>query len=142
MTGGTVVVLGPFGYNLGAGMTGGQAFVFDPDGLLSARLNPQLVEASKLDDPQAAELRFLLERHRELTGSPRAAAMLDDWDATLRSFWRVAPVGEVARIERANQNVIGAGALNSYPASTSCGRESYPNRLATGLRRRPLRSSS
>ena len=65
MTGGTCVVLGPFGYNLGAGMTGGQAFVFDPDGLLSARLNAQLVEASKLDDPQAAELRFLLERHRE-----------------------------------------------------------------------------
>ena len=108
MTGGTCVVLGPFGYNLGAGMTGGQAFVFDPDGLLSARLNPQLVEASKLDDPQAAELRFLLEWHRELTRSPRAAAMLGDWDATLRSFWRVAPVGEVARIERANQNVIGA----------------------------------
>jgi glutamate synthase (ferredoxin) len=108
MTGGTCVVLGPFGYNLGAGMTGGQAFVFDPDGLLSARLNPQLVEPSKLDDPQAAELRFLLERHRELTGSPRAATMLDDWDASLRSFWRVAPVGEVARIERANQNVIGA----------------------------------
>jgi glutamate synthase domain-containing protein 2/glutamate synthase domain-containing protein 1/glutamate synthase domain-containing protein 3 len=108
MTGGTCIVLGPFGYNLGAGMTGGQAFVFDPDGLLSARLNPQLVEASKLDDPQAAELRFMLERHRELTGSPRASQMLDDWDATLRSFWRVAPVDEVARIERANQNVIGA----------------------------------
>jgi glutamate synthase domain-containing protein 3 len=50
----------------------------------------------------------LLERHRELTASPRAASMLDDWDVTLRSFWRVAPVGEVARIERANQNVIGA----------------------------------
>jgi glutamate synthase (ferredoxin) len=108
MTGGTCIVLGPFGYNLGAGMTGGQAFVFDPDGLLSARLNPQLVEASKLDDPQAAELRFLLDWHRELTGSERASQMLDDWDTTLRSFWRVAPVDEVARIERANQNVIGA----------------------------------
>jgi glutamate synthase (ferredoxin) len=108
MTGGTCVILGPFGYNLGAGMTGGQAFVFDPDGLLSARLNPQLVEASKLDDPQSAELRFMLERHKELTGSRRAGEMLDDWDVTLRSFWRVAPVDEVARIERANQNVIGA----------------------------------
>jgi glutamate synthase (ferredoxin) len=108
MTGGTCVVLGPFGYNLGAGMTGGQAFVFDPDGLLSSRLNPQLVEASKLDDAQSAELRFLLERHHELTGSPRAGEMLDDWDRTLRGVWRVAPVDEVARIERANQNVIGA----------------------------------
>jgi glutamate synthase (ferredoxin) len=108
MTGGTCAILGPFGYNLGAGMTGGQAFVFDPDGMLAARLNPQLVEASKLDDPQSAELRFLLERHHDLTGSVRAIEMLDNWDATQRCFWRVAPVDEVARIERANQNVIGA----------------------------------
>jgi glutamate synthase domain-containing protein 2/glutamate synthase domain-containing protein 1/glutamate synthase domain-containing protein 3 len=108
MTGGTCVILGPFGYNLGAGMTGGQAFVFDPEGMLAARLNPQLVEASKLDDTQSAELRFLLERHRDLTGSPRATEMLEDWDATQHCFWGVAPVDEVARIERANQNVIGA----------------------------------
>jgi glutamate synthase domain-containing protein 2/glutamate synthase domain-containing protein 1/glutamate synthase domain-containing protein 3 len=109
MTGGTCVILGDFGYNLGAGMTGGQAFVYDPDGLLASRLNPQLVEASKVgDDAQAAELRFLVERHRELTGSPRAGGMLADWDASLRCFWRVAPVGEVARIERANEGLLGA----------------------------------
>src|SRR5262249_57400477 len=58
MTGGTCVVLGPFGYNLGAGMTGGQAFVFDPDGVLSARLNPHLLPASKADHPPAARPRF------------------------------------------------------------------------------------
>ncbi len=109
MTGGTCVILGPFGYNLGAGMTGGQAFVYDADGLLASRLNPQLVEASKVcDDSQVAELRFLVERHRELTGSQRAGGMLADWDATLRSFWRVAPVDEVARIERANEGLLGA----------------------------------
>jgi len=72
MTGGTVVILGPFGYNLGAGMTGGQAYVYDHEHLLSARMNRQLVDAALLDDAQAAELRFLVERHRELTGSPRA----------------------------------------------------------------------
>jgi len=76
--------------------------------MLASRLNPQLVEASKLDDPQSAELRFLLERHRDLTGSMRATEMLENWDATQHCFWRVAPVDEVARIERANQNVIGA----------------------------------
>ncbi len=108
MTGGTCVILGTFGYNLGAGMTGGQALVFDPDGLLSSRLNSQLVDAAKLDDEQATELRFLLERHRELTGSERAGSLLADWDATLRCFWRVAPVGEVARIERANEGLLGA----------------------------------
>jgi glutamate synthase domain-containing protein 2/glutamate synthase domain-containing protein 1/glutamate synthase domain-containing protein 3 len=109
MTGGTCVILGPFGYNLGAGMTGGQAYMYDPEGLLASRLNPQLVEATKLgDDAQVAELLFLVERHRELTGSPLVGGMLADWDATLRCFWRVAPVDEIARIERANEGLLGA----------------------------------
>jgi glutamate synthase (ferredoxin) len=108
MTGGTCVILGGFGYNLGAGMTGGQAFVYDPDGLMTSRLNPQLVDSARLDDEQATELRYLVERHRELTGSERAGSMLAEWDAALRSFWRVAPVGEVARIERANEGLLGA----------------------------------
>jgi glutamate synthase (ferredoxin) len=108
MTGGTCVILGRFGYNLGAGMTGGQAFVYDPDGLVAARMNAQLVDAARLDDAEAAELRFLLERHHELTGSDRAGGLLADWDTTLPAFWRVAPVGEVARIERANEGLLGA----------------------------------
>jgi glutamate synthase (ferredoxin) len=109
MTGGTCVILGEFGYNLGAGMTGGQAFVYDPDGLIASRLNSQLVEASKVgDETHVAELRFLVERHREFTGSARAGGMLADWDAALRCFWRVAPVDEVARIERANEGMLGA----------------------------------
>jgi len=108
MTGGTVVVLGPFGYNLGAGMTGGEAFVYDPTHLLPGRLNPQLVDASLLDESEAAGLRYLVELHVELTGSATAAALLDDWDVTLTRCWRVAPVGEVARIERANEGVLGA----------------------------------
>ena len=107
MTGGTCVILGSFGYNLGAGMTGGQAFIYDPDGLIAAHMNAQLVDAARLDDAEGAELRFLLERHRELTGSDRAGSLLADWDATLRSFWRVAPMGEVARIERANEGLLG-----------------------------------
>jgi glutamate synthase domain-containing protein 2/glutamate synthase domain-containing protein 1/glutamate synthase domain-containing protein 3 len=108
MTGGTVVILGDIGYNLGAGMTGGQAFVYDPEGMLQARLNRQLVEAATLDQAQASELAFLVLRHHELTGSPRASEMMDDWDAVLRSFWRVGPVDEVARIERANEGVLGS----------------------------------
>jgi glutamate synthase domain-containing protein 3 len=108
MTGGTVVILGPTGRNLGAGMTGGQAYVFDPDGLLGSRLNRQLVDAVRLDGAQEAELRFLVERHREETGSRVAAAMLDAWQGMLRGFRRVAPLDEVARIEMANQGVLGA----------------------------------
>jgi glutamate synthase (ferredoxin) len=108
MTGGTVVVLGATGRNLGAGMTGGQAYVFDPDGLLGSRLNRQLVDAIRLDGAQEAELQFLVERHRELTGSHVAAAMLDAWPGMVRGFRRIAPLDEVARIEMANQGVLGA----------------------------------
>jgi glutamate synthase (ferredoxin) len=107
MTGGTVVILGPFGYNLGAGMTGGQSYVYDPKQTLATRLNRQLVDASIVDDAQAAELHFLVAAHRELTDSPLASAMLDDWEETLHAFWRVAPVGEVARIERGNEGLLG-----------------------------------
>jgi glutamate synthase domain-containing protein 2/glutamate synthase domain-containing protein 1/glutamate synthase domain-containing protein 3 len=108
MTGGTVVILGDFGYNLGAGMTGGQTYVHDPLHRLVTRLNRQLVDATLLDDAQSADLRFLVECHYELTGSERAAALLADWDAVLPAFWRVAPVSEVNRIERANEGIIGA----------------------------------
>ena len=110
MTGGTVVILGPVGHNLGAGMTGGEAYVYDHDGRLGNRLNAQLVQAVRPHHAQSAELRFLVERHREYTGSPLAAALLADWDATLRYFWWVAPVDEVARIERSHEGVLGASA--------------------------------
>jgi glutamate synthase domain-containing protein 3 len=108
MTGGTVVILGEFGYNLGAGMTGGEAYVYDPNHLLVTRLNRQLVDATLLDDEQADTLAFLIECQRELTGSKLAAALLADWETHVRACWRVAPVSEVARIERANEGVLGA----------------------------------
>ena len=110
MTGGTVVVLGAVGHNVGAGMTGGEAYVYDPDGFLGGRLNTQLVESRRPNDAQSAELRFLVERHREYTGSALAAALLADWDATVRCFWWVAPIDEVTRVERAHEGMLGASA--------------------------------
>ncbi|HSS11983.1 MAG TPA: glutamate synthase-related protein, partial [Acidimicrobiales bacterium] len=61
MTGGTVVVLGPVGYNLGAGMTGGEAYVWDPHGRLAGRINPALVEPTRPDAEELQELRWLVE---------------------------------------------------------------------------------
>ncbi|MDP8991763.1 MAG: hypothetical protein M3N31_01710 [Actinomycetota bacterium] len=110
MTGGTVVVLGPVGYNLGAGMTGGAAYVWDPDASLTARLNTALVEAQHLDAEQVEELRWLVERHLELTGSARAKAMLADWSNVLDSMWRVAPLDRVRRIEAQNAGRVAASA--------------------------------
>ncbi|TMI83085.1 MAG: glutamate synthase large subunit, partial [Bacillati bacterium ANGP1] len=80
MTGGTVVVLGDTGRNFGAGMTGGSAFVLDEQGTFERRLNPALVTAGRVSDPgDAAHLRDLVMAHREATGSPRAAEILEEW---------------------------------------------------------------
>jgi glutamate synthase domain-containing protein 2/glutamate synthase domain-containing protein 1/glutamate synthase domain-containing protein 3 len=103
MTKGTVVILGAFGRNLGAGMTGGEAFVHDPSGLLEPRLNDQLVTAGQLDVGAAERLRGLLERHAADTGSRRAADLLARWPDAVAEFWLVAPRAEVGPIEAASE---------------------------------------
>ncbi|NLT26205.1 MAG: glutamate synthase subunit alpha, partial [Microbacteriaceae bacterium] len=93
MTGGVVAVLGPTGRNLGAGMSGGVAYVH--------RLDPELVNPDArrsgelrlepLDESDAAALRGLLERHREATGSARAAELLADFERAAGEFTKVLP---------------------------------------------------
>jgi len=92
MTAGLVVVLGVTGRNFGAGMTGGVAFVLDEDGDFPRRYNPQLVGLERVvrgDD--VLELKQMVERHLELTGSARAADILDRWGEYLPLFWKVVP---------------------------------------------------
>ncbi len=91
MTRGTVVVLGPHGRNLGAGMTGGEAFLLDPDERL---VNDELVGLAPLDHDDADRLVALLRRHELATGSPRARLLLDDVDVSLSRFRRLAPWAE------------------------------------------------
>jgi glutamate synthase domain-containing protein 2/glutamate synthase domain-containing protein 1/glutamate synthase domain-containing protein 3 len=110
MTGGSVAILGPYGLNVGAGMTGGQAFVLDPEERIERHLNPQLVSASRLQDDEAGELHGLLERHVRFTGSARAASLLECWELSRKLFWRVAPRVEVARIESVAEGTL-QGAL-------------------------------
>ncbi len=99
MTGGTVVVLGRMGFNFGAGMTGGQAFVWDPQlERLIRRLNPDLVEAIRPDVLALDDAKLLIERHAELTGSARAAELLEDWDRTEDQIWHVVPRDRTSRI--------------------------------------------
>jgi glutamate synthase (ferredoxin) len=99
MTGGTVVILGPTGWNLGAGMTGGEAFVWDPDMRLPARVNPELVDTHRPDVTLLKRVRDLIEQHAALTGSARATWLMENWAQEAPHFWRVAPKTEVARIE-------------------------------------------
>ena len=110
MTGGAIVVLGPVGYNLGAGMTGGRAFVWDPSSQLTTRLNTALVEAARPDAESLEELRWLIERHQELTGSAQAARLLDDWISTVAHSWLVAPVDHIRRMEAQQASTVAASA--------------------------------
>ncbi len=96
MTAGAVVVLGPTGRNFGAGMSGGEAYIYDLD---ETKLNTQLVAAYEPTEGQLASLQRVLQRHYEATVSSRAAGILADWAQASKRFSRIAPVAEVARLE-------------------------------------------
>ena len=118
MTGGTVCVLGPIGRNFAAGMSGGIAYVYDPDDAMRSRCNLESVTLEGIAPPgsswgegapaqrgvnvhdcgmghplryDAERLRILLERHQLATRSPRAAELLADWPSTLKHFIKVVP---------------------------------------------------
>jgi len=88
MTGGVAVVLGPVGRNFAAGMTGGRAYVWDPETRLRGLLSELAPEARRPGDAERVELRAILERHLAVTGSDTAArALVGD----LNDFWVVTP---------------------------------------------------
>ena len=89
MTGGTVVVLGRVGRNFAAGMSGGIALVYDPEGTFKAQCNMASVGLGAVEDP--ATLKALVEAHRNRTGSKRASDLLADWDKALGKFLLVMP---------------------------------------------------
>ncbi|MFZ5617937.1 MAG: glutamate synthase large subunit [Pseudomonadota bacterium] len=89
MTGGAIVVLGAVGFNFGAGMTGGDAFVYDPDGKFDAFANSETIVALALDDDAERRLRSLIERHALETRSFAAARILADWKNACNAFRHV-----------------------------------------------------
>jgi glutamate synthase (NADPH/NADH) large chain len=92
MTGGRAVVLGRTGRNFGAGMSGGIAYVYDVDGDFKTKCNMEMIELEKVHaKSEIAELKTMIEKHQEKTGSTVAANILTDWDASLEKFVRVIP---------------------------------------------------
>ena len=92
MTRGIVVVLGEVGYNFGAGMAAGIAYVLDENNTFSRRYNPEMVDIEPLTDGEDINtLRHLLKRHVAVTGSPRGQEILDDFGRYLPKFWKVFP---------------------------------------------------
>ena len=88
MTGGRVVVLGPVGRNFAAGMSGGIAYLLDPD---PRRINTEMAELEPLDDTDVSFVRNIIRRHYEETDSVVAARLLADWELALPRFGKVMP---------------------------------------------------
>ena len=92
MTGGCAVILGKTGKNFAAGMSGGVAYVLDEQHELYLNLNKELVTMTSVTTKyDAAELRGMIERHVEETGSPRGKTILENWDEILPLFKKVLP---------------------------------------------------
>jgi len=92
MTGGCVVVLGGIGRNFGAGMSGGRAYIFDPDNKVPENLNPAMVGLERLiDEDETKAVQKLVYEHLELTESPLANEILKNWTESVGQFWCVVP---------------------------------------------------
>ncbi|MGE5557062.1 MAG: glutamate synthase large subunit [Bacillota bacterium] len=92
MTGGRVIVLGSTGRNFAAGMSGGIAFVFDEKGLFPEHCNLEMVDLEALaDGDEIAEVKDLIRRHAEYTGSEKAKQVLSCWMKALPYFVKVIP---------------------------------------------------
>jgi glutamate synthase (NADPH) large chain len=93
MTGGRVVVLGRTGRNFAAGMSGGVAYVYAEDKeVFRLNCNLELVDLDPVEtEEDIAELKELIEKHGNYTGSTVAANILDNWNESLPKFVRVMP---------------------------------------------------
>jgi glutamate synthase (NADPH/NADH) large chain len=90
MTGGTALILGPVGRNFGAGMSGGVAYVWDRDGELRDRINPEMVRVEPIENPGEIEnILQLLTLHIMYTGSDHARMILNNWNELRGQFARV-----------------------------------------------------
>lgn len=109
MTGGRVAILGPTGRNFAAGMSGGIAYIWDPNNQFSIQCNMEMVELETMQDSEdIAELERMVTNHRDLTGSTVAAALLEDWQNALTQFVKVMP-SDYKRVLEERKKQVSAG---------------------------------
>ena len=99
MTGGVVVVLGKTGRNIGAGMTGGIAFILDKKNELDLRMNKEIVEVHPLTATNHEQfLNDLIYEYHQKTKSPLAQKILADWSSWKELFKAVVPPSEKSKL--------------------------------------------
>ena len=92
MTGGVAVILGEVGRNFGAGMSGGIAYVYDKNKTFEKKCNMEALNLLAVEEDQDIEqLRELIESHYNITMSPLAQRILENWEDCLPDFVKVFP---------------------------------------------------
>lgn len=95
MTGGCIVVLGTIGRNIGAGMTGGIAYVYDDENTLQEKINSEIVEIQKICTNEGEKQCYdMIKSHFEKTRSNRAKKIIDNWEKEILKFWQLVPPSE------------------------------------------------
>ena len=103
MTGGKAIILGDTGRNFGAGMSGGEAYVFDPKKQFKEKCNFDTFELEGLKDKDEIELLHnLIKNHFKYTESEIAKRILDDWSRNIKKFVKVMPTDYKRVLEEIN----------------------------------------
>jgi glutamate synthase (NADPH/NADH) large chain len=102
MTGGCIILLGATGRNVAAGMSGGTAYFYDPENVLSSNLAAGEFDLEVLDSHDEETVRSLLERFAAETGSLVGADILSNWSHSRMDFIRVRSVEYQRALEVAN----------------------------------------
>jgi glutamate synthase (NADPH/NADH) large chain len=89
MTGGIAVILGETGRNLGAGMSGGVAYIYNPNNTLKDNINPVGLDLDGVED--SIELQTILQNHIEKTASQKAKVILDNFENEVKNFVKIVP---------------------------------------------------
>jgi glutamate synthase (ferredoxin) len=92
MTGGIAIILGDFGRNFAAGMSGGIAYLYNEQGFFDEKkFNFEMVELEDLQESDFESIQKHLKNHIDYTKSPKATEILNDWSRSSKNFIKVMP---------------------------------------------------
>ena len=113
MTGGSAIILGATGRNFAAGMSGGVAWIHDPDNTFAGHCNMELVDLERFDPDDDEYVRGMIKRHHGYTGSGPAARLLGDWETARQQFVKVFPRDYRRALEELKKEPELAGGISS-----------------------------
>ena len=116
-------MIGSVGRNVGAGMTGGIGYFYDSDGSFEDKVNREIVEVQRIVTTEGeAQLKHMIERHYQLTGSERADDILNNWETEKGKFWQIYPPSEAETpmVKEVNGAVVDLRVSASAPAGELC----------------------